>query len=1220
MTDATDHLLVVGVGASAGGVGALKEFFAGVQGDAGIAYVAILHLSPFHESHLAEVLQTASVIPVVQVQARVRLEADHVYVISPNQRLAMSGEFLEVGPQTRPEDRRAPVDVFFRALADARGAHAACVVLTGTGSDGASGLKRIKEKGGICFAQDPREAQHDDMPRHAIATGLVDSVLPIAEIPARLASYRRALDHVIDGDDQHRLESETRAVREIFSLLRARTGHDFSNYKRATMWRRIERRLAVHELPDLPTYAAYLQEHPPEARALLRDLLISVTNFFRDREVFEALERTVLPRVFAHTSSQDHVRIWVPGCATGEEAYSIALLVAEHISHTAAAPTVQMFATDIDPMAIATAREGLYSAADTAEVSAERLAMFFAKEGDAFRVRKELREMVLFANHNLLKDPPFSHLDLVSCRNLFIYFNRTAQQRAAELLHFALRPGGFVVTGTAESLGEELFTPVENLPAVFTSRDVSARPLTFLPKGLSLLPAKMSEGPGGRTAWPGERFAAADLHQRLLEEYAPPSVVVGDDHDILHLSSSAARYLQFSGGEPSTNLLKAVHAALRLELRALLYEAGQQRRPIQGQAVAVDLEHHTVHVTVHVRPVLGDTQPASGLFLVLFEESPASGPPPAAVQLPTGEAARQLEAELLRLQRHLRTTVEQHEVQSEELKASNEELQAMNEELRSTAEELETSKEELQSLNEELTTVNQELKNTIEEQLQSNNDIRNLIHTTGMAAIFLDRALQIKMFTPPATQLFHLIANDCGRPLSDINSEIDDEDLHRDVAQVMRDLQRLEREVSTRAGRSYLMQVVPYRTHDDRIEGVVLSFVDISERKRFEEELRQSEEQMRLVIGSITEYAILTLDADGLILDWNVGAERIFGYHRDEVRGRSAEMIFTPEDRARGAHLEEMSAARQQGGAADERWHVRKDGTRLFLSGVLSPIGHAPLTGYVKVARDLTERRQQEEALQRAHDLLESRVIQRTAQLAAELNERRQAEERVRKLLSRLITVQEDERHRIARDLHDDLGQKMTALHLKLDALRRATTGAPAAQAQAIEAQAFVQQLDRDLDFFTWELRPAALYDLGLTQALRDFVAQWTKNYEIASAFEAINVGSERWRHDIEINLYRIAQEALNNVYKHSRASNVDVVLQRRGDELVLSVEDNGVGFDPAIQADLAGRGIGLVGMRERAALIGGTLEIERAQSGGTTVIVSAPAAEPHPAPAADAG
>ena len=393
-----------------------------------------------------------------------------------------------------------------------------------------------------------------------------------------------------------------------------------------------------------------------------------------------------------------------------------------------------------------------------------------------------------------------------------------------------------------------------------------------------------------------------------------------------------------------------------------------------------------------------------------------------------------------------------------------------------------------------------------------------------------------------------------------------------------------------------------------------------SDDENIEEKLRKNEEHFRLVLDSITEHAIVTLDADGTIVNWNIGAEHLFGFTRDEAIGQSTALIFTPEDRAREAHVEEMRVARVSGRAADERWHVRKDGSRVFVSGVLSPIGRERVTGYVKVARDLTERKRQEDALQRANDQLESRVAERTHELAMQLAERRRAEARVRKLLGRLITVQEDERRRIARDLHDDLGQKMTALHLKLDALCRATAGLGKAHEEAREAQAFVQQLDRDLDFFTWELRPAALYDLGLPQALRDFVQNWTKDYAIVSEFEAIGVADERWRPDIEIHLYRIAQEALNNVYKHARATKVDVVLQRRSGQLVLSIEDNGVGLDPAMMTPNShGRGMGLIGMRERAALMGGVLEIERSASGGTTIIVRAPAvARDEPLPGDD--
>jgi two-component system CheB/CheR fusion protein len=1363
---AVDDLLIVGVGASAGGVKALRQFFEKVPVDGGISYVAILHLSPEHDSHLAEVLQVSCPLPVTQVREHVRVEPNHVYVISPNQSLSLTDGALSVSKMVRLEERRAPVDIFFRTLADARGSHSVCVLLSGTGSDGSMGLKRIKERGGMCLVQDPAEAEHGDMPRNAMATGLVDHVLSVGEIPAKISAYKRTLGNVrVTEDPTERVETEERAIRDVFAQLRARTGHDFANYKRSTMWRRLERRLAVHELPDLPAYAEYLRENPDEAQSLLKDLLISVTNFFRDREPVEILKRTVIPKLLANKTEEHQVRAWVVGCATGEEAYSLAMLLAEHASNVPGRPSVQVFATDIDDGAIQTAREALYSASDTADVSPERLRRFFTKEGDSYRVRKELREMVLFARHNVIKDPPFSHLDFVSCRNLLIYLNRGAQERVLNLLHFGLRSGGYLFLGTSESIdgSSNLFVPVEKDANIFQSRELPLRPMialsepaSFVTRPQTTAPIALDERAVNRAR---ERTSYADLHQRLLEEYAPPSVVVNEEYDILHLSDRAAQYLQFVGGEPSTNLLQAIRPELRLDLRTALYQASQIRTRVEAKNLKLQLARGPVIVDIVVRPVLREGDTARGFFLVVFksrESDPDLQEPETTVT--AGEAARHLEDEVVRVRAQQRATVEQYEIQTEELKASNEELQAMNEELRSTAEELETSKEELQSVNEELTTVNQELKIKIEEQSQATNDIQNLVNTTEIAAIFLDRSSRIKLYTPRACDVFNLIPTDSGRPLSDISSPLKDDGLQNDITRVLERLERVEREVETRDGRWHLMNIVPYRTSDDRIDGVVLTFIDVTERKRSEariaeserrfraivsqttagvayadlsgkllfankrvaemfgwqpndlgsrtleeitrtddaaedsarferltregtpftverpivplqgapawvsvyvspirdatntvesivavvldisqrrraeEDLRNSEERLRHVLEGITEYALITLDAKGIIEGWNLGAEQMFGYTADEAIGEPSEMIFTPEDRAGGVPQQELRTAREEGRSSDERWQLRKDGSRFFVSGVLSPLGMRGQSGFVKVARDLTERKQYEESLQSAHDELEARVVDRTRQLAAlnaalekELGERREAEERVRKLLSRLITVQEDERRRIARDLHDDLGQKMTALHLKLESLRRRHTDGTELHAQVQDAQSFVRKLDRDLDFFTWELRPAALYDLGLAPALRDYVTQWSNNYNIHAEFDTIGIGAERLRSDVEINMYRIAQEALNNVYKHAQATKTNVVLQRRDNSLVLSVEDNGVGFD-TVDVDEHGRGIGLIGMRERAALMNGSVEIERAASGGTTVLISAPwmlradGAEPPTEPRRPAG
>ncbi len=469
---------VVGLGASAGGVQALRELFEHVPADSDMAYVVILHLSPDYDSKLAEVLQAVATIPVLQVLQSTEIEPNHIYVVPPNQHLVITDGAIAPTKNLTTEDRRAPVDIFFRNLADTHGPRAICVVLSGTGADGSMGLKRIKERGGVVYVQNPREAEFNEMPRNAIATELVDEVLPVAQIPKRILAYRNSLGKVqIAEEPGQRPEQQQQALREIFTQLRVRTGNDFSNYKRATLLRRIERRINVRSLPDLPSYTSFLHEHPDETHALLRDLLISVTNFFRDRKAFEVLEKEVIPAIFRGKKHGEEIRVWVAGCATGEEAYSIAILCAEKLMHMVDPPKVQIFATDIDEAAITTAREGLYTLNDVADVSPDRLRLFFVNDNDSYRVRREIREMIVFATHNFLKDPPFSRLDLITCRNVMIYLNSTAQERVAETFHFALRPKGYLFLGTAETVdgASDLYSAFNREHHIYQAREIAVR-------------------------------------------------------------------------------------------------------------------------------------------------------------------------------------------------------------------------------------------------------------------------------------------------------------------------------------------------------------------------------------------------------------------------------------------------------------------------------------------------------------------------------------------------------------------------------------------------------------------------------------------------------------------------------------------------------------------------------------------------------------------------
>ncbi|HZA95242.1 MAG TPA: CheR family methyltransferase, partial [Burkholderiaceae bacterium] len=868
-----DMLPMVGLGGSAGSIQALQTFFRAMPADTGLAYVVILHLSSEHESSLAELLQGSTKMPVVQVNATAKVESDHVYVIPPGKQLASADGHLELADLPTERGRRLAVDLFFRTLADTHGPNAAAIVLSGADGDGTIGIKRIKERGGLTIAQDPGEAEHQGMPSSAISTGMVDWVLQVNQMPERLVKYYELRNRLALPPEEgpqpaqapaRRSVSEAEAaLREVLAFLRARTGRDFSYYKRATILRRIGRRLQVNGIDDLPAYLEFLRLHPGETRALLQDMLISVTNFFRDREAFDALEAEIAA-LFNNKRATDSIRVWVPGCATGEEAYSLAMLLSEYARKIDASPQIQIFATDLDENVIRSARDGVYPDAIAADVSEERLRRWFVKEAHGYRVRREIRELVLFALHDVLKDSPFSRLDLVSCRNLLIYLTNEAQSRAFDIFHFALRPGGRLFLGTSESVENDgvLFSAIDKKYRIYAQRP-SARMTLPVPFGTSALARalelkeKISERPalpkehrtnGGALSETGAlresiRIGAQpeELHYKLIERFAPPSILVNGQYDIVHMSDHAGNFLQLSGGEPTRNLLQLIHPMLRLDLRAALFSAAQSQKQVDASNVVVDLNGNRKVVDLHVFPA-GDLVPEH--LLVKFDLHPLT-PEMIANRMRNAEldeVSHQLELELERTKAQLRSTVEQSEASTEELKASNEELQAMNEELRSATEELETSREELQSINEELATVNIELKNKVEELGHSNSDLHVLMAATAIATIFLDRDLRILRYTPPAVELFNLIPTDMGRPLSDLTHRLDYPEIERDARRALGELVPSECEVQA-GDRWFLARTLPYRTADDRIGGVVLTFVDVTERRHAVDSLRALQEE-----------------------------------------------------------------------------------------------------------------------------------------------------------------------------------------------------------------------------------------------------------------------------------------------------------------------------------------------------------------------------------------
>ena len=1203
---------VVGIGASAGGLQAIKLFFENMPQDNGMAFVIILHLSPDHQSIADRIIQESTRMPVLQVSKTVSIEKNHVYVISPAQRLSMNDGLLEVSACETRESRHASIDLFFRDLANVHRERAFCVVLSGTGSDGAVGLSRIKEQGGVTLAQAPQDAEFDGMPRAAIDTGMVDLVLPVVEMPQKLLELWRnsqeislptandpELQSIAAVSEREALIAE-QLLHDVLIQLRTGTGHDFKHYKRATVLRRIERRMQVTAQPDLAAYYRYLQDNPEETKALLGDMLIGVTNFFRDREAFEALERDVVPQlvsaaVSAHPEKEE-IRVWSAGCSTGEEAYSLAMLLSDQLQLDASAASMQLFATDIDERAISVGRAGLYPQAIVTDVPPTRLRHYFLKEDDHYRIRKEIREKVLFAKHSLLSDPPFSQIDLIVCRNLLIYLDREVQREILQMFHFALRPGGFLFLGSSESADacHELFAPVDKRNRIFRAKTGTAnsRRTPTMPRG-GYVRTNISQQPAQNSVQ--RKLSFADIHQRALEQSAPPSVIVDADADILHMSESAGRFLRHVGGELSRNLLTLILPDLRLELRTTLFQVQQSALPVKSREVPIKRDERRYLINLVAHPYK-DEGSDSEYVLVIFEEVEVDPSELAATTVLQNEnqVLSNLERELQRTKLHLQDTIEQSEVSSEELKASNEEMQAINEELRSATEELETSKEEL-------LTVNFELKTKVEETDKINDYLTNLIASTDIATVFVDRAMRIKWFTPRATDIFSMLPVDTGRSLLDITHRLDYDNLASDATQVFESLKMIEREVSSTDNRWYIARLLPYRSSEDHIDGTVLTFIDITKRRAAEEELRQGEERMRLVAESTRDYAIITLDEQGVITSWNKGAELIFGYSKAEAEGAYYDFIFSPEDRAAGVPENELLAVRTHGRSEDERWHQHKDGSRFFCSGEVTLLRGDNLQGYVKIARDLTGHKRQHEA--QSQELAETR--------------------NTNYLKDEFFAV-----------MSHELKHPLNLIQLNAELLRRLPVTkslAPAAKAvnticDAVTSQARI--IDDLLDVARvrtgkLKLQPVAV---DLASVLRDVHTvvlndQHDVTVELLVPSDALMVQADPTR------LEQIIWNLVNNALKFTPPKGrVQLIASQSGDMARLDIKDNGAGIAPEnlehvfdlfsqaekqhITHNREGLGIGLSLVRQLTEAQHGSVEVSSGGSGtGCTFTVYLPLA-----------
>ncbi|EJW12654.1 Chemotaxis protein methyltransferase CheR [Rhodovulum sp. PH10] len=956
-------MVLVTIGASAGGITALQTLFRVLPADTGAAFVVVVHLDPDHRSELAAVLASQTSMPVRQVTDAEAFRPNSVYVVPPDRRLEIVGERIAVLPFDDARGRRTPIDQFFRSVAMQLG-DGLSVVLSGAGSDGAVGVRAIKESGGIILVQDPAEAEYPSMPRSAISTGVADFVLPVAELAGRLAELIRLKQGQV-GDTPASVDEEN--LRRILAHLRVRTGHDFAKYKRSTVLRRIARRMQVIRAETLRAYYEALHENADEARALLGDLLISVTTFFRDPEVFETLRTKVLPELFQGKEPTDTVRIWIPGCATGEEAYTIAMLLLEEAGRHEPRPMVQVFGSDLDTRALAVARDGRFPVAIEADVGEERLHRFFTREGDGYRVRQELRDIVLFAVHDLLKDPPFSRVDLISCRNVLIYFDRDLQDQVCSTFHYALNPGGFLLVGASETAENPpgLFRCLDRGARIYQSRTSAGDKPRLLPQLVGPVALREQIGSIGRAVSPTTALTEAAAHRRAIEKLAPPSFLVDQTHRVIHLSETAGRYVMPSGGPLSGDVVDLIRPELRFELRSALHRAFEQNQSTLSLPIPVRFNGTPHRVQILVKPVPSDDVVQYGTAVVMVIEGDTLDDTYGAFEQhhAADETVRRLSQELEMTQARLRTVREESDAANEELRAANEELQSINEEYRSTSEELETSKEELQSINEELQTVNSELKLKLEAISRAHSDLQNLMAATDYGTLFLDSALRIKRFTDPVTHLFSITSHDEGRPITDFAHQLEYDELVRDARAVLIDLAPVQREIRSRDAHWYEMRMRPYRTIDDKIDGVVITFIDVTHRLSIEEALRRSEHELkretRLV--ELSRDPIFVWRFDDGILDWNRGCEELYGYAREEACGRPAFELLRSTT-ADGASMADIKVLLdEQRSWVGELIQHTKDGRAVVVDTRLQIEAFDGERLVIETGRDVTERKQWEE-------------------------------------------------------------------------------------------------------------------------------------------------------------------------------------------------------------------------------------------------------------------
>ncbi len=1335
---------VVGIGASAGGIPALESMFADVPPDCGMAFVVVMHLSPDHTSMLDSILSRQTRLPVHEITDGIPVEINHVYVIAPGHSLTLADGKLHLGEPVEKRGHRRPVDDFFRSLAAEQREKSIAVILSGTGTNGTAGAQAIKAAGGICIAQEPDSAGFPGMPSSLIQAGYADQVLAPEKIVPLLHRYIQLpyVDDSSDGGEQ--LLRERTQLREVLAILRTRTRHDFNGYRKPTLLRRIQRRMGLAAAESLGEYAGILRHNQDEVGALSNDLMINVTGFFRDPEAWEALRTSVIaPLIAARAEDHQPLRAWVTACASGEEPYTLAMVIAEELQAAAQALlNVKIFATDTSDRSLALARAGVYPGGIEADMTPERLDRFFDKDEHTYRIKKEIRDMVVFAPQDILRDPPFSRVDLCTCRNLLIYLEPETQRRVLGLLHFALREGGYLFLGNTETYSgnEHLFEVLSKKWRIYRRSGLN-RPRVELPSFAARSLEGATRAEESATLPQARPSATLVLQRALLERYGPPTVVVDRSDQIVYFHGATEPYLQHPPGEPTRDLMQLVRPPLRIAARNALRAAVRENRMVTVQTTAAD--GFAVPLEITAAPVMEAKTPEHYLlsFRPIGDATDASSQL-ADAAVPIFDPGTGSEVRMLRME--LQSTSEAFEATMEELKAAHEEATSMNEELQSTNEELETSKEELQSVNEELTTVNNQLQAKIAQLEATTNDLANLLGSTDIAVVFLDVDFRVRRFTPAVSDLFEMIDTDLGRPITDLAQKFSDDSLMADARAVLQRLIPMDREMRSHSGRWYLRRTLPYRTTENHIEGVVITFVDIAARKRAEDEiigarerlqavleqmptavlitdvpagrlnyanrrasvmfghmfpspipaggalpsyprmtgsyvagdsyraedwpmqralrnnatvsdeeiqiqnpeglpmvlsvsaspvhdangkavavvgtflditirkqvereLIDARERFRVLVESAKDFAIFQMDLEGRVASWNSGAERILGWTEQEILGESGERVFTPEDRHARVPEQEMRQALDTGRAVDERWHIRKDGTRFWASGVLAIAVDrgGKVTGFVKIMRDVTDRKETEDRLKLAM------IAAEQAQSAA--TQANRAKDEFIAIVSHELRTPLNTIRLWSRMLRSD----------KLSAKDRAD-GIEMVERAAIAQQQVIDDLFDVSRITSGKLR-LATRDTRLAGAIRGAV----EAVEPICTARGIRLGIDI-SPDIGIvradpgRIQQVVWNLLSNAVKFTPSGgHVQIDARRATNEIVISVRDSGIGirgellprvFDRFRQAEVGttrahgGLGLGLSIAKQIVELHSGTIEVASEGEGkGATFTVRLP-------------